>query len=268
MNTAIGLMALAATKDEAHAPVIKAARAFLLSLQVDEGEGVTPDHPQYGGIGYDSKGIPDMQNLVWSVMALRETDPGTGTDSAPTGSIQNGNVWDRAMKFLSRCQNLKGSNDQSWALEDGGFVYASEPESKVEGNPTQSYGTMTYAGLLSFLYCRASKDDPRVKAAYEWVRCHYTVEENPFMGAQGLFYGYHVMSKSLNVFGESILVDAKNRSHPWRTELIRKLAALQNKEGYWVNAQSSRWLEDCRELVTAYAILTLEQSLADLPKKK
>ena len=38
---------------------------------------------------------------------------------------------------------------------------------------------MTYAGLKSFLYAGVSKDDPRVKAAVEWVRKHYTVTENP-----------------------------------------------------------------------------------------
>ena len=46
---------------------------------------------------------------------------------------------------------------------------------------------MTYAGLKSFLYAGVGKDDPRVKAAIEWVRKHYTLDENPNMGANGLW---------------------------------------------------------------------------------
>ena len=228
-NTAICLMALAATKNPAYEPVIKNARAFLLSLQVDQGEGKNPEHPHYGGIGYDSKGIPDLQNLHWSLMALRMTDPGTGPDTSPTGDVKEGNVWDRAMLFLKRCQNLKGSNDQPWSLNDGGFIYATEPESKVEGNPTQSYGTMTYAGLLSFIYTQASKDHPSVQAAYKWIGEHYTLEENPMMGAQGLYYGYHTMAKALAAYGSPTIVDAKGRA-----EAYAELQRLVRDEAPWV----------------------------------
>lgn len=260
-NTAIGIMVLHATRNALYESLVKKGRAFLLSLQVDEGEGKTPDHPQYGGIGYDSKGIPDLQNLHWALMALRATDPGTGPESGPTGDVKNGNVWDKAIQFLSRCQNLKGSNDQAWAHGDGGFIYATEPESKVEGNPTQSYGTMTYAGLLSLIHAKVGREDPRVKAAYQWIQGYYSLDENPMMGAQGLFYGYHTFAKVLAAFGEDTLKDGKGKSHDWRSELVEKLVNLQYADGYWVNTVSSRWLEDNKELVTAYTILALEQAM-------
>ena len=38
---------------------------------------------------------------------------------------------------------------------------------------------MTYAGLKSFLYAGIGRTIRRVKAALEWIRKHYTLEENP-----------------------------------------------------------------------------------------
>ena len=45
---------------------------------------------------------------------------------------------------------------------------------------------MTYAGLKSMIYAGLTANDPRVKAAFKWIRPHYSVQENPGMGQQGL----------------------------------------------------------------------------------
>ena len=49
----------------------------------------------------------------------------------------------------------------------------------------RSYGSMTYAGLKSMIYAGLSHDDPRVKAAWEWIGRNFTVDENPGMAASG-----------------------------------------------------------------------------------
>ena len=41
------------------------------------------------------------------------------------------------------------------------------------------YGSMTYAGIKSLIYCGVSKDDPRVKKAYEWIQKNYTRRRQP-----------------------------------------------------------------------------------------
>ena len=48
----------------------------------------------------------------------------------------------------------------------------------------RSYGSMSYAGLLSFIYA----DDVMIpiKAVTEWLNQHYTISVNPGMGQQGL----------------------------------------------------------------------------------
>ena len=114
----------------------------------------------------------------------------------------------------------------------------------------------TYAGLKSMIFAGLDKDDPRVKAALEWLRKHYTFDENPGMGDAGLFYYYHTMAKALDVLGEETFADAAGKEHDWRKELADAVIARQREDGAWVNA-NARWMENDPNLVTAYAILAL-----------
>ena len=72
---------------------------------------------------------------------------------------------------------------------------------------------MSYAGLLSLVYAKLTADDPRVKGVLEWLGNNYTLEENPGLGAQGLYYYFHAMTKALAAAGiEKLpLGDGKNR---------------------------------------------------------
>ncbi|MEE2661085.1 MAG: prenyltransferase/squalene oxidase repeat-containing protein, partial [Planctomycetota bacterium] len=158
------------------------------------------------------------------------------------------------------------SNPASWAGDDGGFVYtpAGEGESKVESEAgsLRSYGSMTYAGFKSLLYAGLDVEDPRVQAALDWLRRHWTLEENPGLGSQGYFYYLHVMSRALRAFGEDSITDNSGKIHDWRRELAERLLALQEPDGSWVNRSSDRWLEGESCLATAYAVLALEEVMA------
>jgi squalene-hopene/tetraprenyl-beta-curcumene cyclase len=116
---------------------------------------------------------------------------------------------------------------------------------------------MTYAGLKSMIHARLSRDDPRVRAAYQWVRRHWTVEENPGLARQGLYYYYVTMARALNVYGVETITDAQGIAHDWRRELLAQLLRLQHADGSWVNP-NGRWMESIPELVTAYAVLAIE----------
>ena len=269
-NTAICLMALVATNNPNHGDAIRSARDFLLSLQFDESTGIEKSNPAYGGIGYKEKERPDLSNLQWAIEALKESEKyravgeasgktqehsGTGTSASAAGTKEL--FWDRAILFIQRCQNLKGSNDRAWAGTDGGFIYS--PSESKAGEHT-SYGSMTYAGMKSFIYAGVAKDDKRVKAAYEWVRKNFTLQKNPEMGEQGLFYYYHTMAKALEAYGDNLVVDTSGVKHNWRKEMLEKLIALQDGEGFWQN-KNNRWWENKKELVTAYTILAMEHAL-------
>ena len=248
-NTAVSVMAFCSLGNRKHAPIIEKARDFLVDKQADEAEGYKSDDKFYGGIGYGNDERPDLSNLQFAMEGLRaanlpKEDP----------------AWDRAIRFLERCQNRSESNDQAWAANDGGFVYA--PGHSMAGG-TKSYGSMTYAGIKSLIYAHLEKDDPRVVQAMDWIRKNYTVEENPGMGAQGLYYYYNVFAKAMRAHGDSVIEDASGKSHLWADELASEVLSRQYDEGFWMNAESGRWWEGNKVLVTAETVLTLAELLAD-----
>ena len=243
-NTSISLLALSSTDNPGYRMAIAKAQDFIRGLQVQDSDSV-----YYGGIGYGSREtVHDLSNLNFAVQALKES----GSDDQQ--------VWDKAIKFLQNCQNSSETNTQSWAGNDGGFIYAPDGESKAgrdESDKPRSYASMTYAGLLSFIYANVDKDDSRVQAAADWIRKHFTLEENYGMGQEGLYYNFHTMAKALSAYGEPVIVDGKGMAHDWYRELGEKLISAQNPDGFWVN-KSSRWMESLPVLATSYAILALE----------
>jgi len=258
-ETSIALMCFAgANKDGRYDKLIQGADAFLKGLQVDESGGKDPSDPAYGGAGYGKHKRPDLSNTAMFLDAL--VAAGNGPDDE---AIQ------RAKTFVSRCQNLETvHNTTKWSAKnpDGGFYYtaaaggesqAKWPEGESEEvRGLRSYGSMTYAGLKSLIYAGLGPDDPRVKAATKWLQKNYSVDDNPGLGKQGLYYYYHTFAKTLGVLGKDHFEDAKGVKHDWRKELTEKLASLQNEDGSWVNA-ADRWLEGDPNLVTGYALLAL-----------
>jgi squalene-hopene/tetraprenyl-beta-curcumene cyclase len=256
--TCVNVMALnAANRGDRYKKVIGDAAEFLKRLQWDEGEGKQPNDDFYGGAGYDSKSRPDLSNTQFFIDALIEA-----------GVSRNDPALKKALIFVSRCQNLKGEhNDQPWAgkINDGSFVYsaAGGGQSKAEGPPDAGligYGSMTYAGIKSMIYCGVNKDDPRIKKAYDWIQKHYTVDENPGMpkihSHRGLYYYYHTMAKCLDVLGIDAVVDASGNKHDWRADLTAALARRQRADGSWVN-DKDQWMEGDPNLVTGYALMAL-----------
>jgi squalene-hopene/tetraprenyl-beta-curcumene cyclase len=257
--TSINVLALTTANRDSYKAVIGDASKFLRKLQWDEEEGKTPKDDFYGGAGYDSKSRPDLSNTQLFLDAL-----------VAAGIPKNDPAFEKARLFVTRCQNLKGEgNDQKWAdkQNDGSFIYspAAGGQTKVQDEPgadgsLPGYGSMTYAGVKSLIYCGVSKDDPRVLKANEWIRKHYTLEINPGMPEPrkhwGLYYYYHTMAKCLDVQGVDVVVDAAGKKHDWRAELTAELAKRQRSDGSWVNDQD-KWMEGDPQLVTAYALMTL-----------
>ncbi len=248
-NTAVSMTALAATENEKYDEVLSNAQAFLKGLQIDEQDGYEREHAYYGGIGYGGDERPDLSNAYMALEGLQASavDP-------------DDEVWEKALLFVSRSQNRSESNDQEWAANDGGFTYM--PGFSPNGG-TSSYGGMTAAGLLSLLFAGVDKDDPRVQAAYDWIRANYTLEHNPGSdgGVQGLYYYYNVFSKSMAAYGDDIVMDTDGNEHNWRNDIARKLLGLQNEDGSWVNPDSPRWWEGNKDLVTAWSVIALNAAL-------
>lgn len=134
-----------------------------------------------------------------------------------------------------------------------GFSYHSD-------GGTKSYGSATYAGVLSYSWANVKKNDQRVQAVSKWIRDNYTVDENPGMGQKTVYYYYMVFAKALQAMGDPAVVDASGRSHVWREELGRRLLSLQHPEGFWVNEVKDE-LQGNQVLVTAFTMMAVEAIL-------
>jgi squalene-hopene/tetraprenyl-beta-curcumene cyclase len=257
--TSINVMALVEAKqDEKYKAIIGDAVKFLKNLQWDEGEGIQEKDDFYGGAGYDSKSRPDLSNTQMFIDSLKAA--GIGPDDP---------AMKKALIFVNRCQNLKGEhNDRPWAkvINDGSFIYsaATGGVTKVVDQPLPDgglpgYGSMTYAGVKSMIYCGVAKDEPRVKKAYEWIQRNYTVDKNPGMpevrSQWGLYYYYNTMAKSLDALGIDYVVDSKGIKHDWRKDITLALAKRQHADGSFHNIPN--WMESDQNLVTGYALMAL-----------
>lgn len=256
-NTAICVIALHAANDPALRATVDAARRFLAGSQH------TGEDPYRGGMGYDAasdRPYADLSNsaLGYEAMALTRRLKDLQGDS-PQADLD----WEAAIAFVESLQN-----------EDGGFFY--KPGESKAGAATntvgevafRSYGSMTYAGLLSLIYAEVDRDDPRVQSAVDWAVAHWTLEENPGMGQEGLYYFYNVLTKALAAHGRDVLSTADGSTLAWRPAIVERLLSLQRIDeqgrGYWQNLEG-RWWEQDPVLVTAYALIALQVALGPEP---
>jgi squalene-hopene/tetraprenyl-beta-curcumene cyclase len=287
-NTSIALSALAKIDTPQARAAIKPAQDFLRTLQFGEGamvDGpfagetgrVEKDNPFYGGVGYGRSGRPDLSNLSMFLQGMHDSGV-PGDDPA----------FQRAVVFLQRVQMLDRVNDLAYAdgSKQGGFIYATGPSTDKAGSGQtyagtieetmddgtkvsrlRCYGSMTYSGFKSYLYANLPKDDPRVAAAYDWIRSNYTLAENPGTGTDGMYYYLVTFARALDAWGEPTIqvlpaAGESNRTttpHDWANDLIDRLAELQNPDGSF-RSVDDRWMENNPVLITAYGVLALEHA--------
>lgn len=253
-ETCIAMMCFnEANQDKKYDKLLANAEKFLKQLQWDVSEGHDESSTSYGGAGYGRHERPDLSNTSFFIEALESI-----------GADDNDPAIQRALVFVSRCQNLATVHNQTEYADknpDGGFYYTIAAGGSSQAGETpdgglRSYGSMTYAGLKSMIYAGVGPDDPRVKAATTWIQKHYTLSENPGMGMMGYYYYLQTFAKALAAIGDETLKDADGTEHNWRQELIAELAKQQLEDGSWLN-KTERWLESDPNLVTGYVLMTL-----------
>ena len=269
-NTSLALVALMLNPKLENEQVSLAARRFIIGQQNDFDEKGKTDNPFDGGIGYGSQkgNVPahaDMSNTHFALEALHYSE-GLLADKGDAAKNEPKLNFAAAIEFIQRCQNRPESNDASWVSKDpkdyGGFVYApgetrggevKTPDGRVA---LRSYGSISYAGLMSFIYAGLDANDPRVKAVIEWLSANFTLDENPGLGAEGKFYYFHTMAKALAASKIDLLKLKDGKVIDWRAELGKKLLNTQTGDGSWKN-EAGRWMESDDVLVTAYTLLAL-----------
>ncbi|MCG3180040.1 MAG: hypothetical protein BIFFINMI_02394 [Phycisphaerae bacterium] len=287
-NTSISLSALVYIQSKMtgkpYDAQIKEGLTYLRGCQWDSKDGVDKSNAVYGGFGYGEKGKetrPDMSNTAMSVNTLNDLkSAGYITADDP--------MFSKVVVFLEHSQNRSESNKVgTYAVgNDGGFIYAPASDadpSKAVGQSKagsvdlpgesksglRSYGSMTYAGFMSFLYSGLTMDDPRVKDAFKWIAENYTLQQNPGLPEkqklQGLYYYYMTFARALAAAGKSadVITTPDGQKHNWRADLVNQLNALQNDDGSWTN-MADRWNEGSPDMVTAFCTTALTAATRDL----
>jgi squalene-hopene/tetraprenyl-beta-curcumene cyclase len=258
-ETSITVMALAAVDKARYQDVIDGCVNYLKGIQDDGSKKAS----NKGGIGYGSKGVnSNVSTTHYALQAFKAA-----------GLKEDDEAWKKAVAFISICQNQAETNKMEYAavINDGGFIY-SPGESKA-GKKTlrgkvgwKSYGSMTYAGYLSYVYAKLSPEDQRVKGAEKWISNNYTLAENPAMGGQGLYYYYHTFALAFDARGKKTFKLADGKEVEWARDLGAKLLSLQDSDGGWINAKD-RWHEGSKIICTGYSLRALGRVIKSLEAK-
>lgn len=274
-TTSISLMALSlAAPDKKDA--IGNSRGYLRNNQLKEGV-------DKGSLGYGDK-EPKMED---GKLVEKSTIPNLSTTGfaaegmARSGLPKDDQFWKLVVEYVSKCQNNSETNkdpefvarlkEKGLAVgDDGGLFYAADPRDMKAGTVKitdkviiQSYGSMTYDGIKTYLYAGLSKDDPRVKSAIDWVRKNYSVEAHPGFAwdekrtdLQGLYYYYLVMARAFEAIGEKTFKTFDGKDHKWANELGEQLLKVQREQKMWMN-DNPRWQESSPVLTTSYVLNVL-----------
>ena len=99
-----------------------------------------------------------------------------------TGIAADHPAMQKALAFVSRCQNLSATNPLASAGNDGGAIYSpdvskvksfgSPEDKKIEeaesaSGKLKSYGSMTYNLITSFVYLKLNQDDKTLSSRRE-----------------------------------------------------------------------------------------------------
>lgn len=266
-GTSLALLAFAATGSGDPAEIAAAQRCLTGAQNTQTGS------PGEGGIGYGDDKAPgheDMSNTAYAVAALRAS-----------GLPASDPALQRAVAFLTRCQDLPSSNDAPWVGKTGpvtgGAVYSpadaqtswATAEDRSQPAKHTATGALTYQLLSSYLTLDLKPGDPRVDAALAWIAANYRVDGNPGMlpgkEAQGLFHYYALMARTFALLGRSTLALPDGRTADWRADLIKQLAGsaqharlADGSDGiYWIN-RANRWGEGIPILTTTYVLGALK----------
>ncbi|MBI4563548.1 MAG: terpene cyclase/mutase family protein [Planctomycetes bacterium] len=285
-TTSLGLMAISiAAPDQKDA--IGNARGYLKNNQLKEGLAK-------GGLGYgdqepgrDEKGRPVARPTIPNLSTTGFAAEGMKRSGLP----KDDPFWKLVVEYVERCQNNSETNDDPEFVaklkeqglsvgDDGGLFYAADPDRSVhkagfvkvvDKEVIKSYGSMTYDGIKTYIYAGLSKDDPRVKAAVDWVRKNYSVEGHPGFPfddkrthLQGLFYYYLMMARAFDALGEKTFKTFDGKEHEWAAELGEQLLKVQKEQKMWVN-ENPRWWESDPLLVTSYVLNVLNAVMKYVP---
>ncbi|MDA0577518.1 MAG: terpene cyclase/mutase family protein [Verrucomicrobia bacterium] len=261
-NTAICMTALHATGRPDVTRVVQQARTFVAGSQY------MGDDEYRGGFGYDNstqRTYTDLLNTYYSAQAMHAT--ASVEETRPAGEARADINWNETVRYISRMQSDANADPEN---AGGVFYNPADPKAGTSTNADgvvvfRAYGSITYAGLLALVFADVSREDVRVRSALKWAERHWTLEENPGLGQDGLFFFFHTMSRALDATGIDLVTRTDGNALNWRDAMARRLIAMQRIDpaggaGYWLN-DTGRYWENDPVLSTAYCLLALDSIL-------
>ena len=242
-NTSVCLASLFDSGLAPKEPLLR-ARTYIASSQL------VGDDTLAGGFGYDRlsrRRYADLSNTSYAMSAMAKT---ASLEEFRTDGKKADLDWDKALSFVENLMTKDGP-------ETGGAAYNERtPQAGTSTNAQgrvhlRAYGSMTYAAVLSMCSAKLDRGDPRVRQSLEYLTKYWSVDENPGMGSQGLYYFYDIMARALSAAGV-----ADVGGHDWKRELTAKLVSLQKPDGSWANDNNRFWEAD-PVLCTSFALLVL-----------
>lgn len=219
--------------DKEDRALIEKMAAYLLSQQF-KGEW-TKEHLAYGAWGFGGfKATPpvaghvDLSMTRYVLDALRAAAP---AEKRP--------AYTEAEVYLARCQNF----DAQDAALDGGFFFSTVipalNKAGHDGKRFRSYGTATADGILALLSAGIPADDPRVKAAFDWLSNHHggggvpgvPVDEDKGWDVSIRFYYASVSAQTFRRLNIKPAAGDKD----WRKPLIGFVLKSQRPAGSFAN---------------------------------
>lgn len=247
-NTAVCLSALYESGATVPVNVLLKAREYIASSQL------TGDDTMAGGFGYDKvsrRRYADLSNTSYALDAMRRTEK---IEELRPGGQKVDVDWQKALLFVENLVKESGEDAGGAAYNDS-TAQAGTTTNSASKVTLRAYGSMTYAAVLSMCHAQLTRDDPRVKQSLAYCTEHWSLDENPGMGRQGLYYYYNILSRALSV---ATVQDIGG--HDWREELAQVLISKQQKNGSWFNDNNRFWEAD-PVLCTSFAMLTLKTCL-------
>ena len=266
--TAYAVRCLVAAGDAGDRKLIQLMCAYLLAQQFNTGRGIQPAAARWGGWGFGSQGRPGIMDIGHTRHVLEALRDAKALDAATAA---------RAESFLRLTQRHPDEKrpqprvpgepaGQASRTYDGGFYFSPvdtgmnkgrfEAATDGLGAWFRSYATATCDGLLSLLAAGVPLADERVRAAKQWLDRHPGLQrpagvptDDPTPWYAAIHY-YH-----LAVRAEAWA--ATGRKGDWRAEFERRLAALQRKDGSFLNQESPMMKENDPILCTALAVVAL-----------
>jgi len=251
-NTSVCLAALHESKLAPVAALLK-AREYVASSQL------TGDDTMAGGFGYDKvsrRRYADLSNTAYAMDAMART---ASLEELRPGGKRVDLDWQKALSFVENLQKTEGP-DKGGAAYNERTPQAGSATNKAGRVHLRAYGSMSYAAVLSMCSAQLDRGDPRVRNALDYCSRFWSLEENPGMGSQGLYYYFDILTRALSAAGVETLTKPDGTVVDWKREVASRLIALQKPDGSWANDNNRFWEGD-PVLCTSFAMICLE--LAD-----